>query len=266
MYFDNIVKQAKASFQEQRVFADKDEEMFVSIFKAEGDDNDTGESLENPDDTGAGGESPDAGGANDSGTGESLENPDGNGNPDGGDQGADNGNDNGTGESLENPGEGNQDDGSGNADQGGGQGDQGAGESLENPDAAGGQDPNAAQPQQDPNQQQQNPEDEAEKKIKDINERIQLFRKHRKLEDTVQVLYQSVSSAIGQVVTADNRIKLIRIQKDLLVTKGQLEYAISLDFKTINMEKAEEIYKVLEKKVALMSDTLKKIRKENAEA
>jgi len=267
MYFDNIVKQAKASFQEQRVFADKDEEMFVSIFKAEGDENDTGESLENPNGSEPSGESPDASGTEDNSTGESLENPDANGNPDGPDNSPDNSDDNSTGESLQNPGEENQAPNSGDANQAGDQDNQ-AGESLENPNATGGQDPNAAQPQQDPNQQQQqsSPEEEADKKIKDINERILLFRKHRKLEDVVHTLYQSVSSAIGQVVTADNRIKLIRIQRDLLVTQGQLEYAISLDFKTINMEKAEEIYKVLEKKVSLMGDTLKKIRKENAEA
>lgn len=265
MYFDDIIKQAEEPIQ-KKVFADKDEEMFVSIFKAE---EDTGENLENPDEGGndapaAGGQ---AAGGNQGGndTGEDLENPDQGGAEEnqGGNQGGNQ--DDNNGEELENPDEG--------GNQGGNQGgeENQGGENLENPDQ-GGQDPNAqqdpnSQPPQDPNaQQQEGGESETDKKIKDINERILLFRKHRKLEDTVQILSDSVASAIGQVVTSDNRLKLIKIQKDLLVTKGQIEYAISLDFKTIDMEKATEIYKVMEKKVALMSDTLKKIRKENAEA
>jgi hypothetical protein len=255
MYFDKILKQAEEPIKQQKVFSDKDEEMFVSIFKA--DDDDTGESLENPDE-GGGNAGEDAGaaqGGNENDTGESLENP-----GEGNQQGED---DNGTGESLENPDD-NQD--TGGQPQGGE--DNGSGENLENPDQSGqdpnvAQDPNAQQPPQDPNQDAGS---DADKKIQDINERINLFRKHRKLEDTVQVLYDAVSGAIGQVVTTDSRIKLLRIQKDLLVTKGQLEYAISLDFKTIDMEKATEIYKVLEKKVSLMTETIRKIRKENAEA
>jgi hypothetical protein len=264
MYLDRIFKQAEEPIQQKKVFSDKDEEMFVSIFKA---DDDTGEELENPDQGGGQGGNAGAQGGNQGGNddaGESLENPDEGGQQQGGNQGGDDEN----GEELENPDQG--------GDQGGNQGgeDNGSGEELENPDQGGqdpnaqqGQDPNAQpQPGQDPNQQQgEDGESESEKKIKDINERIQLFRKHRKLEDTVQVLYDAVSNAIGQVVTTDSRIKLLRIQKDLLVTKGQLEYAISLDFKTIDMDKATDIYKVLEKKVSLMSDTLRKIRKENAE-
>ena len=254
MYFDKILKQAEEPIQQKKVFTDKDEEMFVSIFKAE---DDTGESLENPDDNGTEDDASTAG--NDQGegdTGEELENPD---------QGGaeeNQGNDQGSGEELENPDQG--------GEQSGNQGgeDNGAGENLENPDQ-GGQDPNAQQGQdpnaQDPNAPQEGGESETDKKIKDINERILLFRKHRKLEDTIQVLSDIVVTAIGQVVTSDNRIKLIRIQKDLLVTKGQIEYALSLDFKTIDMKKTTEIYKVIEKKVILMSDTLKKIRKENAE-
>lgn len=255
MYFDKILKQAEEPIKQQKVFSDKDEEMFVSIFKA--DDDDTGESLENPDDGGnnAGGNAGAAQGGNDNDSGESLENP------------GEGGEDNGSGESLENPD--NNQEASGQP-QGGEDND--SGESLENPDQGGqdpntaqGQDPNAQQPAQEQNQQE-GAEAESDKKIKDINERINLFRKHRKLEDTVQVLYDAVSGAISQVVTTDSRIKLLRIQKDLLVTKGQLEYAISLDFKTIDMEKATDIYKVLEKKVSLMTETIRKIRKENAEA
>ena len=259
MYFDDIIKQAESPI-EKKVFTDKDEEMFVSIFKAEGDDNDTGESLENPNGSEPSGEGPDASGTDDNSTGESLENPDANGNPDGGEKSPDNSDDNNTGESLENPGEDNQAPSSGDANQAGDQDNQ-AGESLENPNAAGGQDPNAAQPQQDPNQQNA----DADNKVKDINERLQLFRQHRKLEDTVSILYDSVSAAISQVVTVDSRVKLLRIQKDLLVTRGQIEYALSLDFQTVDMDQTQKIYNVLLKKVSLMSDTIKKIKKENAE-
>jgi hypothetical protein len=253
MYFDDIIKQAESPI-EKKVFTDKDEEMFVSIFKAE--DDGTGESLENPDDN-AGGGNNEAGAQGGGDTGENLENPDQGGN----DQGNQGGQDNGTGENLENPDQGGEQQGNQ-----GGQ-DDGSGENLENPDQ-GGQDPNAA-PQQDPNAQpaqdpnQQNAD--GDNKVKDINERIQLFRQHRKLEDTVSVLYDSVSAAISQVVTVDSRVKLLRIQKDLLVTRGQIEYALSLDFQTVDMDQTQKIYSVLLKKVSLMSDTIKKIKKENAE-
>lgn len=222
----------------------QEERDFISLF-ADGDDE-----LENPNDNG---QEPPADDNQNAGNQQGNPQPDNNNNAGNDDQG----------EELENP----DNNGEDNADSNGQQNPPPADPNAQqNPPPA---DPNGQQnppPPADPNAQQNPNGQQQQSKEEIINRRILAFRKHRKLANTIATLQGSVSAAIKHAINIDNRNMLMRVQKDLLTTSGQVEYALSLDFKTIDLTKIEKIYDAMEEKVRIMSEAIKKIRKEDLEA
>jgi hypothetical protein len=99
------------------------------------------------------------------------------------------------------------------------------------------------------------------KKLVDASKRIDLFNRHRSLYKTVDVWINVVSSALPNIVSEDIRTNFLKIQKDLSKTSGQLEYALSMDFTKMNIERIEEIYNAIKKKIDIMAEQVIKMRK-----